>query len=236
MFGMKLDRTLGIPEREILDRRHNIWVGVSNSRWFNTPGNLEGLIRWSLAHTREKLLIWIPGRLYAVSINHIEKQSRARALREGFAAEARFRARIDEMFLATPVERKRIRIADYDETLTPRMCRRRSVLYRAFSEEGAFYHRLIEIAEEFLISRGRTVSKRRLEASALYQLQELHMFLSPVQMVHDDTTYAVETYPGLGKYDQLVRDLVEGRVFPQLTRQLMLTSRCGIASLLAEDV
>jgi tRNA-dependent cyclodipeptide synthase len=235
MFGMKLDQALGVPAEEILARRHNIWVGVSNSRWFNAPGNLERLVRWSLAYTKEHLLIWIPGRLYAVSINHVEKESRARALREGFAAEANFRARIQAMSEETPYSLARIRIADFDETLTPAAVRRRSILYRAFSEEGRFYGRLIEIAREFLVARGRTVTKHRLEASALYQLQELYMFIAPAQVLDDETTYAVEVYPGLGKYDQVVRDLIEGRVFPELTEQLALTDRCGIASVMLEE-
>ncbi|MFA6099847.1 MAG: tRNA-dependent cyclodipeptide synthase [Patescibacteria group bacterium] len=231
MTGIKINAVLGIPADEILTKQHNLWVGVSDSGWFLAPGHLEQIICWALEHTRQELLIWIPGRMYAVNTYHLDKISRARALREGYAIEDCFRARVETVFASRPSEeRSHVQIAGYDDLLTPTMVRRRSILYRAFSEEGEFYSRVMEVVEDYLIARQRTVSKTRMEAVAMYQLQELPMFIAPVQTIDADTVYVAEIYPGLGKFDWLVRDLVEGRVFPDLTQKLQLTEQCGMVS------
>lgn len=236
MAGIKINAVLGIPTDEILARQHNLWVGVSDSSWFLAPGHLEQIVRWALEHTRQELLIWIPGRMYAVNAYHLDKMSRARALREGYATEDRFRTRVETILATyTSEERSHVQIVGYDDLLTSTVIRRRSILYRTFSEEGEFYSRVMEVVEDYLVSRQRTVSKTRMEAVAVYQLQELPIFISPVRTIDADTAYVAEIYPGLGKFDYLVRDLVEGNVFPDLTQKLQLTEQCGIVSVQLED-
>lgn len=231
MSGIKINTVLGIPADEILTNRHNLWVGVSDSSWFLAPGHLEQIICWALEHTQQELLVWIPGRMYAVNAYHLDKMSRARALREGYAIEDQFRARVEVALEDLPSEkRSHIQIVGYDDFLTSTVIRRRSILYRAFSEEGEFYSRVMEVVEDYLIARQRTVSKTRMEAVAVYQLQELPIFIAPVRTIDADTVYIAEVYPGLGKFDWLVRDLIEGRVFPDLTQKLQLTEKCGMVN------
>ncbi len=230
---MALNSVLGVSDEGTVERRYNLWVGVSDNPWFKAPGNLEVLVRWALEHTRDHLLIWIPGRLYAINFNHIEKKGRARALREGYATEDEFRLRLRAAgFLPDdPKKRVGIRYAGYDDVMTPDYVRRRAILFRAFSAEGRLYQRLINIADDILRARGRTITKARKEAVALYQLQELPMFLGPVRTLDDDRTpYEVEVYPGMGKFDVLVRDLIEGRVSEELTTTLDLHEPCGVAN------
>lgn len=199
-------------------------------------GNLEQIIRWALEHTRQELLIFIPGRLYAVNAYHLDKMSRARALREGYVTEDQFRTRVEAALEdLSPEKRSHVQIVGYDDLLTPAVVRRRAVLYRAFSEEGEFYSRVMEVVEDYLIARQRTVSKTRMEAVAVYQLQELPLFIAPVRTIDSDTAYVAEVYPGLGKFDRLVRDLVEGGVFPELTQKLQLTEQCGIVNVDLEE-
>ena len=223
-----LQDILGVSREEVANRDHNIWVGVSDSPVFHSRGVLEKLIQLGIQHTRERLLIWIPGRMYSSNAFHIDKKSRAKALRYGFEREALFRRRAEKYIRQShPDWINRIEIIGYDELLTPAFVRRRSILYEAFSLEGDFYQRIVEIAKDYLHIRGRTVTTRLAEAIAVYQLQELPMFLAPVQPIDSMHSYTVEIYPGLGKFDHLARDIVEGSVFPELTRSLLLTESCG---------
>lgn len=229
MKRLEIEKTLGIPAEEVLTKQHNLWIGVSSSVWFRTEGNLERLVEWALAHTREKLLVWIPGRLYAVNVNHIDKKSRAQALRKGYAEQQRFEERVAAaVSTRDPEERRRVVITNYDSVLTPTLVRRRSLFYRAFSEEGEFYRRVMEVTEDVLRARGRTITPQRTEAAAIFLLQELAMFISPLTTNDDPaTSYTAELYPGIGKVDQLARDLVEGDVLPALTEKLALETTEG---------
>jgi tRNA-dependent cyclodipeptide synthase len=231
-----LEGSKGVSENEILEGRHNLWLGISDSKWFNEGKNLEALFRWAYCYTRDTLFVWIPGRLYAININHIECKSRAKALARGYEKEGEFRLRLQsEMALLDRKEEKRVIIADYDDVLTPSFIWRRNLLYREFAKQELFYERLMEIAETFLRSRGRTVSVERKEAVALYQLQELPMFLACVRTLKDDVEFSVEAYPGFGPFDELVRQIVEGRDgFGFLKESLQLKASVGILSITSE--
>ncbi len=219
MERLVIEKTLGIPAEEVLAKQHNLWMGISNSGWFEE--HLEQIVLWALAHTKEKLLVVVPGRLWAVNLHHVDKKSRARALRLAFAKEAQYYKRIHD---ALPADAEgRVRIVGYDEILTAGYVHWRELFYRAFSEEGPFYDRVMDIARDYLASRGRTINKDRLEAAALYQLQELPMFLGPLRTIGDDTPYTANVYPGLTKFDELVRDLIGGGVLPDINAGFGIT-------------
>ncbi len=165
MCPLTVQQTLGFTADDVLARRYNLWVGISQSKWFED--HLEKLITWACSHTRDRLLVLVPGRMYAVNVNHIEGMTRALALKYGYEVEAKIRKQIEAISL--PHGCPRIRLADYDEILTPNYVRRRSLLFREFSQEGEFYTRISEIAADFLAARGRTVRKKMVEAAALYQ-------------------------------------------------------------------
>lgn len=209
---LKIEKTLGVSAEEALAKKHNLWVGVSNNGWFNE--HLEQIVLWALDHTREKLLVVVPGRLWAVNLHHVGDKSLPRALRLAFAQEARFCERIAT---ALPAEaRDKVRIVGYDELLTAQYVHLREMFYRAFSEEGPFYERVIAVVHPYLTDRGRTTSKDRLEAAALYLLQELPMFMGPLRTIADEVGYAVNVYPGLGPFNTLVRDIICGGVLSDI--------------------
>lgn len=233
---LSISTVLGLNAEDIQAKKHNLWIGVSNSAWFNREGNLESIIRWARNHTRDRLLVLVAGRMYAVNVNHIEKKTRACALREGYEIEARFRARIEALPFIN--DQPTIRIVDYDEVMTPAHVMRRSVLFREFSKEEELYKRITGIAADFLRMRGRTADKGRVEAAALYQLQELPLFIAPVRPINGDPDecYEANVYPGLGRFDELARDLIAGKIFPELTARLKLTETCGIVSVIQSEV
>lgn len=232
MKRLVIEKTLGISAEEVLARKHDLWVGVSNTGWFEE--HVERLVLWALAHTKTKLLVLVPGRLWAVNLNHVDNKSRARALRLAFAKEAQYIKRIRDALPADAVSQ--VRIVGYDEVLTAGYVHWRELFYRAFSEEGPFYDRVMDITRDYLVSRGRTIDKDRLEAAALYQLQELPMFLGPLQTIGDGASYAVNVYPGLGKFDALVRDIIDGGVLPDVNAGFGITcDPSGVVSVMLTE-
>lgn len=234
---LSLEHCVGLPKEDVLQKKYNLWFGMSDTPWFHNVENLRAQIAWVLEHTCERLLIWIPPTMYAINYQHLEKQHQARALREAYELENTYREMITSILTSISVEKsKKITVADYDDLLTPEALHRRKILYKAFSEEGEFYNRIAEIGTDFLEARGRTVTKERLEALALFQLNELPFFVAPLSTIHQpNEEYQAVVYPGYGKLDTLARELIDGTTFPELTRQLNLTKPCGTLGLAYKD-
>ena len=100
---------------------------------------------------------------------------------------------------------------------------------REFSLQKKFYEIVMDIADEILESRGRTISKNRKEDVALYVLQELVWFLDGVKKNGNDTLYTVVLYPGFGKLDYLVKSIIEDDEFKEFKEKLNITNKTGIA-------
>ncbi|MEN9557824.1 MAG: hypothetical protein RL141_193 [Candidatus Parcubacteria bacterium] len=225
MQKIAIQKTLGVPAACVMAGDYNLWVGVSDSPLFHEPGVLEDLVEWALAHTCQELLVWIPADLYAINHVHIDGKSRQAAMKSARQVEESFRARVARLLESsrfTAEQRACVHVADGSDMLTSTYNRRQMIFHRSFSDGGVFRERVLGVAEAYLRARHRSVTPQLTEAVSAYQLGELPMFMGPVQMVGSDTTYAVEVYPGSGLFDQLVRDIVEGAVFPAVTEQLKI--------------
>ena len=230
MIFMEIKNTLLVSKESILNKEHNLWIGYSyGNKWF-TPENLSALINLGLEYTKESLLIWIPSRLYATNFKYIENLGRAESLRQAFEIGAERRKEIESIVEKLPKnEQEKIIIADYDEVLTLKFIAQREILMREFSLQKSFYEIVMDIADEILESRGRTISKDRKENVSLYVLQELPLFLDGVKKVDSEILHTVILYPGFGKLDYLVKRILEDDEFKILKEKLHITNKTGIA-------
>ena len=227
---MEIRNTLLVSKESILNKEHNLWIGYSyGNKWF-TPENLSALIDIGLEYTKESLLILIPSRLYATNFKYVENLSRAESLRGAFEIGDEHRREIENIVSKLPKEQQnKIIIANYDEVLTLKFIAQREILMREFSLQKKFYEIVIEIANDILESRGRTINKDRKENVALYVLQELPLFLDGVQKVDSEIFHTVILYPGLGKLDYLIKSIIEDEDFKMLKEKLNITNKTGIA-------
>jgi tRNA-dependent cyclodipeptide synthase len=226
---MNIKNTLLVTKESILNKEYNLWIGYSyGNKWF-TPENLSALINLGLEYTKESLLIWIPSRLYATNFKYIENLGRAESLRQAFEIGAERRKEIESIVEKLPKnEQEKIIIADYDEVLTLKFIAQREILMREFSLQKSFYEIVMDIADEILKSRGRTISKDRKENVSLYVLQELPLFLDGVKKVDSEILHTVILYPGFGKLDYLVKSILEDDEFKILKEKLHITNKSGI--------
>ena len=128
-------------------------------------------------------------------------------------------------------DQKKIIIANYDDTLTPKVIRQRELFMREFAKQKVFYDSVMEISNEMLKIRGRTISKDRAESVALYVLQELPLFLNGVSVIDRNELYSVILYPGLGKFDELVVKIIKSDEFKTLRDKLGIINKTGIADI-----
>jgi tRNA-dependent cyclodipeptide synthase len=229
MTALTVAKYIGIAQSEVQEKKHNIWVGISISNKKFTPKNIEALIRFALEHTKEKVLVWVPGRMQATNYYYFDNLRRSEALKKSFEDEDRFKEIVRDIIYSLPEgERNKVSVAGYDDICTPRHIMQREVFFRAFADQGTFYDAVMEIAEEIMIIRGRTPDKKRAEAIAVYVLHELPLFVDGVQTIYQEEVYTLFPYPGSGKIDQLEMDIVGGMKFPEITQRLKLQNKVGI--------
>jgi len=76
-----------VTKESILNKEHNLWIGVSfGNKWF-TKENVEELIKFGLEHTKESLLVLVPGRLHATNLRYFSKLSEENSLKKALALE-----------------------------------------------------------------------------------------------------------------------------------------------------
>ena len=230
MTKIELKDSLLIPKESILNKEQNLWIGYSyGNKWF-TQENLSALINFGIEYTKESLLILIPSRLYATNFKYVENLGRAESLRRAFEIGDERKKEIESIVMNLPKEKQeKIIIVDYDEVFTLKFIAQREILMREFSLQKKFYEIVMDIADEILESRGRTISKNRKEDVALYVLQELVWFLDGVKKNGNDTLYTVVLYPGFGKLDYLVKSIIEDDEFKEFKEKLNITNKTGIA-------
>ena len=229
---IQIKETLLIPKEDIFNKRYNLWMGLSlGNKWF-TKNNLEKLIDFGLKHTKKSLLILIPGRLQASNLRYIDNLSRAQSLKRAFEMEDEKRQEVEVIVSRLPAkDQKKIIIANYDDTLTPKVIRQRELFMSEFAKQKVFYDSVMEISNEMLKIRGRTISKDRAESVALYVLQELPLFLNGVSVIDRNELYSVILYPGLGKFDELVVKIIKSDEFKTLRDKLGIINKTGIADI-----
>lgn len=226
--NIKIKGVKGVDLTEVTRKEHNIWIGISLSNKIFTKDNIRLLIEFALSYTKEKVLIWIPGRMHATNY-YIDRVSRADALKRAFLDEDKCKEMVWEILKDfSPEEIEKVVVANYEDTCTPKHIKQKEIFLREFSKRGKFYDDVIEIVAEIIESRGRTYSKERAESLALYVISELPMFVDGVQVNGDPTMYTVIPYPGFGKIDDLEIAIVEGSKYPELSMNLNLSNRVGI--------
>lgn len=227
--SVEIQKTFGVDISDVETRKHNIWIGISISNKLFTKGNTEALMRFSLAYTKEKILVLVPGRMQATNYRYFDNMRRSEALRKGFEDEEIYKKMIGEILdTFSEEERNKIEIVNYDNVCTPKHIAQREVFFRSFAEQGTFYEVVMDIMKETIINRGRTFEVGRAESLALYMLHELPFYTDGIQKNYSDTRYTLTPYPGSGRLDDLYMDVIEGKKFPKLTQQLQLQHLVGI--------
>ncbi len=222
-------QSLGIQLDDVERHAYNLWLGISLGNNFFTEEHLRAVIEFALHFTKEKVLVLIPGRMQASNYMHLEDFSRAKSLRKAFAEEDRKTNEIMNIISNLDASQTQlISVASYDDVCTPEYIKQRELLFREFSKEEMFYSDVIDVVEEIINSRKRTLFKKRSEGLALYVLNEIPFFLNGVQKLDSTLRYEVVVYPGVGGIDRLVNKIAEIDSYDQLRAKLKLVGGVGI--------
>ncbi len=114
---VRLKGNKGVDSGEVKAKKYNLWIGISLSNKIFTPENIKSLILFCLEHTKDKVLVWIPGRMQANNYRYFERIGMADALRKGFAEEDACKEVVKQILNELSKEQAdKVVIASFDDT------------------------------------------------------------------------------------------------------------------------
>lgn len=228
-------KCIGLPMSDLADRRHNIFIAISLANKSFTELYLREQLKFALRYTADKVLVLIPGEWHAINLQCVDEMSRSTSLRHSFKEEDSMRALCARIVSDLPApEQSSILLAPTWSIYTPEYSKRLELLAREYSRKGHLYRDISNIVRSWLKQRKRTITQPRLEALAQYVITELPLFLSPVRTTQNELEFAVNLYPGIGPFEELVERIRLSDMYNNLRKELR-PSPAGIVDLQIED-
>lgn len=223
---------IGIPITEILEKKHNIWIGISFGNKQFTIENILKLTEAALTFTKGQVLIFLPGRLHAINLQSFEGLSEERAIEQAKIEETKKQEQIeDALQIVSTDQRSRIVLATYDDVLSPEFDRQLKILREEFYHNNDFKDDIHNVVRQLLASRGRTVNEERLTLLSNFVLGELPLFLDGLTIKGSPERFTVLFYPGLGFIDELVSEIKAGSRYKDLRQKLRFGLLTGVVDI-----
>jgi tRNA-dependent cyclodipeptide synthase len=230
---MQIKETQGISKESVLNKEHNIWVGISLGNKYFTKENIEEYIKWALLYTKEKVLVVIADVIHAINLEVIDDRKPESAMTKALKmGDAKFQEIVEIIKNLPKTERDKIRIVRWSEVLeNDKYKRNLELIKEEFKNNQEFYNYIIDIVLNGRKDRAEKLAslpKEKLDRLAEYVLSELPHFINGVQGYGDDTIYTVLPYPGLNKLDELFIGLSNGTMFKELSEKLKPEIKIGV--------
>lgn len=226
---MKITQYRGTSEDKLITNVHNIWLGISLGNKYFTLEHLEDYIRSSLDLVKEKMLIIIADQPQAVNYEVFEKikpkTANAKACRNG----QKIFDVVNEIILPLPKElQEKIDVIKWGELSKTVWYRHRYEIFCSeFLTNFDFKSKLVEIVKLNMGERIKHLQSQELVKLCEYVLKELPIFMGA--MSYKDIVYDLHIYPGLSLMDDLILDIQEGILFPNILKQITITKPLAIA-------
>lgn len=239
---LRIQGTLGITRFDIEERRKSIVVGVSLGNRFFSEVNLNAYLRWAVSHTRDRVIVVIPDRLYAINLRHKDRKSEARAARMAARLGQRMRDIVERTRDGMPLHHaEKVTLAMWDEAvgLSDKYPNNIIALRERFQEDKGsgntgFYARVMRLVDTFLNNAKRAgTSQERQEALCEYFLQEFAVLVGGLEHESDglSTLYELLPYPILDDVQRLIVDIQDGSMYPDLRERLIARGRLSFVQL-----
>lgn len=220
---MKLYKIRGGSIADLERRKYNIGIGISlGNRWFTTE-NTVGLIRWSLLHTRDWVVVYIADSIHAINIEVRNKISFEEASQiadnEGRKLLSGIQEGVKKMF--TPEEQRRIHFAKWSDFENEDYRRKKDYLYSLYEKDESFKSYIHAIVKDFVSKGKRSFSDKEINRLGTYILEELPELICRVPI--KSMVYDANAYPFDSKVTELAEDIQLGNIFPEVRKNILDT-------------
>lgn len=230
---MRIATYLNITPKEVAEKQHNIWIGVSLGNKYFTRKHIEEYIKWSILNTKQKVLIVIPDVLHSINLEVLDRRSPQRALQKairiGDSKEAEIKEIISQL---SSDDQNKIEIIRWTNILKNKEYEHNlKIIKEEFLNNIEFHKFIVDIIKKGRPDRSLRLSKMslaELNRLADYVLYELPSFVNGVHGKEDNIVYTLLPYPGLNSLDDLTIGLSNRTMFVDLADKLQLSNKIGI--------
>ncbi len=230
---MRIENYLNADPREVADKKHNIWVGISLGNKYFTKERIEEYIGWAIANTRESVLIVVGDYIHAINLEVLDGRTQAAAMNKALTLGDEKFQEIEEIISRLPsTDQTKVRLVRWKDALENNSYQKNfEIIKEGFKNNTKFRDCVLDIVKEGRKDRASTLEKlsgEKMNRLAEYILNELPLFIDGVRAYGDNRVYTLLPYPGLSKLDTLSVGLQNKTMFPGLAEKLNITHKTGV--------
>jgi tRNA-dependent cyclodipeptide synthase len=217
-------------EKEVEERKYNIFVGISLGVLKPLSENLaKDYLKWALKNTKNKVAILIADEIakfnYRVFSKYGEGKSLRSASKEGDKYEDFFRKIIKEF---SAKEKKKILILRWKDIWDNQREKIRMKLEEKYQSNKEFREIIVSFVNKYAEKRGKDLENKKLDYLSQYILAELPTLLDGIEFKNEK--YCLLLYPTFAHsgMSDFVKNIEEGKIFPELKKELNLDRSVAI--------
>ncbi|MBD3339338.1 MAG: tRNA-dependent cyclodipeptide synthase [Candidatus Lokiarchaeota archaeon] len=227
-MSVTVEKIINSDLGKVQSKRYDIFLGISLGNKYFTKENIKEYILWALENTKEKVAVLIVDKIHAVNYEVRNKYSKERALSVAIRhGEEKIRM-IEKIVNSLPKERQEkvsiVRWQDIEKD--QQYIEVEKIIRDAFSDNKNFYNAIIGVVKENVDLNIIKMDDSDYEKLANYTISELPVLISG--FTFQGTTFDLIPYPGIGRIDDLVVEIQNGKRFPSISKALNIKNKCII--------
>jgi len=207
---------------EILNKEHNIYLGISlGNKWF-TKENMREYLHWALKYTKKRVAFLVADTLHAINYevrnNETPEKARKRAIRMGDKMISVIKELIEELPLKQQGLIDIVRWDSIDKSMEH--VKMKEILYSEFKNNKEFREKILELVRTAINREKRDFTDEQLVSLARYVLEELPEILNG--FTYNGTYYDLYIYPDDSLLTKFTEQLQQKEIFPYLHAKLLI--------------
>ncbi|MBN2642796.1 MAG: tRNA-dependent cyclodipeptide synthase [Victivallales bacterium] len=231
---MLIKKVLNSTEREIRERKFNIFIGISLGNKYFTKPNIKKYIQWALRNTKDKVVVLVADKIHAINYEVRRGYSPERSLDVALRKGKEIKNSVIKILNSfSPEEMRRVIILRWEDIEKDADFSKEQRIVRQFYDfNSEFKEEIRKIVRENINPSVVKLKKDDHVKLEQYPLAEFPLFINGIN--YEGKSYTLIPYPGISKIDLLAADIQQGRKYSELGKKLGTRSKCVIVEAYAE--
>lgn len=219
---------------DISAKKHNIWIGISLGNKYFNKDHLRNYLNWAVKTCKERTLVIIADEPHEINYKVFEQLENEKASAKAFRKSNEILRVLNEIVADfVPENRSKIEIIKWNSLSSlPEYKIKFGYIEDLYQTNENFHNQILNIVKLNLGERIENFAEEQIEALAKYVLWEFPIFLGA--LIYNSTIYDLHIYPGLSLMDDLILDIQDKKIFPELTEKVIIEHKLTIAEVYAD--
>ena len=222
----------GVDLKEITEKKHTLFLGISLGNRYFTTQNILHYIHWMVENSRSKVGVMIVDEIHAINLEVYDRipydEALKRALELGVKVETELKEAIHEHQL-----KERVHLFRWRDIKDEKYFEQLGVLEEAFNENSTFREAIIRYVKTGIgPERRKILVEGDVERLSRYLLEEVAACINGIRVM--ESVYTAFPYPGKG-VSQLFYDIQYGEAYEFLRKKLKIDKYIASIEMYCEE-